>query len=256
MERLTKTLYGLVGRRLAHSFSLGFFNRKFESEHINALYENFEMESIEKLRDVIRDNSTLAGVNVTIPYKQDVISLLDEIDDDARLIGAVNVVKIHRGADGRYTLKGFNSDMMGFHDSIAPMLKPDVHTHALILGTGGASKAVHRALEKAGLKVTFVSRTARPGQLTYADLDERVMAENLVIVNCTPLGMYPDIDSCPDIPYALLTPDHLCYDLTYNPDVTTFMRKSAEHGAVTKNGLEMLLLQAMRSWEIWTSDAL
>lgn len=246
-------LYGLIGYPLGHSFSRGFFNQKFETEKISAKYVNFEISEIDLFPSVIARNPRLSGLNVTIPYKEQVIEYLDGMDADAEAIGAVNVIKVIRNAKGEISLlKGFNSDVIGFTDSIRALLKPG-HRRALVLGTGGASKAVIHGLRKLGIESTSVSRTPAPGRLTYADLTPEVMETHTVIVNTTPLGMYPNVDSCPDIPYDLLTANHLCYDLLYNPDVTEFMRRSAEHGATVKNGLEMLLLQAFESWRIWNS---
>lgn len=243
--------YGLIGRVLGHSFSVDFFNRKFNSENIDAQYRNFEIPEIEDFPSVIATTPRLSGLNVTIPYKEQVIPYLDSLDDDAARIGAVNVIKVLRGADGNISaLKGYNSDIIGFSRSIQPLLKP-WHKKALVLGTGGASKAITLGLKKLGVEPLYVSRTAREGVITYADLTPEVMADHTVIVNCTPLGMYPHVGECPDIPYGRLTDKHLCYDLLYNPDITLFMKKSAAQGAETKNGLEMLLLQAFASWEIW-----
>ena len=192
--------------------------------------------------EVVSENHNLAGLNVTIPYKEQVIPYMDEMDSEAALIGAVNVIKIIRGKNGDIRLKGYNSDAMGFQNSIAPLIN-NKRNRALILGTGGASKAVYRALVNLGVE---------PGlRDTNTDLTPEVMESHKVIVNCTPLGMYPNVDRCPDIPYDLLTSEHLCYDLIYNPDVTTFMKKSRANGAEVKNGLEMLLLQAFESWNIW-----
>lgn len=226
-----------------------FFNQKFEAEHIDARYLNFELPDIGDLMELICEYPCLRGFNVTIPYKEQVIPYLNEMDSLAQRVGAVNVIKVSQSG-GRLHLVGHNSDVVGFRDSIAPMLHSR-HTDALILGTGGASKAVACALEDLGINYTKVSRTPSECQLGYDQLSPSVMKRCLVIVNTTPLGMYPDIDRCPDIPYDLLTPDHLCYDLLYNPDRTLFLKKAAEHGAVTKNGLEMLLLQAFESWRIW-----
>lgn len=246
-------IYGLIGYPLGHSFSQDFFNQKFESEGINAKYVNFEIPTIEDFPKILARTPMLYGMNVTIPYKEKVIAYLDELDPQARSIGAVNVIKPLRNAKGEIVaLKGYNSDFIGFVDSIKAFIKP-WHTHALILGTGGAAKAVEQGLLSLGIQPTKVSRTPGKGKLTYADLTPQVMEQNKIIVNTTPLGMYPHIDECPDIPYELLTPKHLCYDLLYNPDVTLFMEKSAEHGAVTKNGLEMLLMQAFAAWQIWNS---
>lgn len=245
--------YGLIGYPLGHSFSKNFFNEKFKSENIDAEYVNFEIPNIEALNSVLQENQNLVGFNVTIPYKEQVIPLLDEIDEDAALIGAVNVVRVSRNSKGKIKLKGYNSDILGFMQSIEPLLQPH-HTHALILGTGGASKAVLHGLRKLGVECMFVSRTKREGMLTYQELNPEIMDQYKVIVNCTPVGMYPRADEYPNIPYHLITSQHLLYDLLYNPDTTLFMKKGAEQGAVTKNGLEMLLLQAFGAWKIWNKE--
>lgn len=242
--------YGLIGYPLKHSFSIGFFNEKFKSEGIDAEYVNFEIPSINDFMEVVGENPDLCGLNVTIPYKEQVIPFLDELDKDTAKIGAVNVIKIIRLPKGKVKLVGYNSDIIGFTRSIEPLLQP-YHKKALLLGTGGASKAVFHGLKNLGIESVFVSRTSKEGMLTYEDLTPEIMAEHTVIVNCTPVGMYPKVDFCPDIPYELLTPNHLLYDLLYNPNVTLFMKKGEEHGAVTKNGLEMLLLQAFAAWDIW-----
>ena len=250
MDKHVEKLYGLIGYPLGHSFSRDFFNRKFEAENIDAAYVNFEIPEIERFTDIIRDNPSLRGLNVTIPYKEQVIPYLDELDDDAAKIGAVNVIKFIRNGE-KLTLKGYNSDVIGFRDSIEPLL-PAGHKHrALVLGTGGASRAVVHALSQLGIESTLVSRSSRPGVISYAELTPEVMASHLIVVNTTPLGMYPHVDECPDIPYELLTPNHLCYDLLYNPDITLFIRKARQSGANVKNGLEMLLLQAFAAWNIW-----
>ncbi|MDE6300168.1 MAG: shikimate dehydrogenase [Muribaculaceae bacterium] len=246
-----KRLFGLIGYPLGHSFSQTFFNQKFENERIDARYINFELSDISKLKEVLAVNDNLAGFNVTIPYKELIFGYLDAIDPEAKAIGAVNVVKVFRQPDGSRSLKGYNSDSVGFGDSIRPMLSPEIHRRALVLGTGGAAKAVAYALRKLGLEVTMVSRSKTTDVVTYAELTPEIVADHHVIVNTTPLGMYPHVDECPEIPYDALTPQHICYDLLYNPDVTLFMRKSAERGAQVKNGLEMLLLQAFVSWNIW-----
>lgn len=246
-----KFLYGLIGYPLGHSFSQTFFNQKFIAEKIDAKYVNFEIPAIDSLAEVLAAHPNLCGFNITIPYKEQIFDYLDAIDPEAKAIGAVNVVKIFRQPDGSRSLKGYNSDYIGFSDSIAPMLKDGHHSKALILGTGGAAKAVEHALEKLGVACTFVSRSKKPGNITYDELTPEIIAENTIIVNCTPVGMYPNVDECPPIPYQALTSRHICYDLLYNPDVTLFMRKSAAEGAQTKNGLEMLLLQAFVSWNIW-----
>ncbi len=235
--------YGLIGYPLRHSFSIGYFNEKFKSENIDAEYVNFEIPSINDFMEVIEENPDLCGLNVTIPYKEQVIPFLDELDKDTAKIGAVNVIKIIRLPRGKVKLVGYNSDIIGFTQSIEPLLQPH-HKKALILGTGGASNL--------GIESVFVSRTKKESSyLTYDELTPEIMQEYTVIVNCTPVGMYPKVDFCPDIPYEQLTPNHLLYDLLYNPNETLFMKKGQAQGAVTKNGLEMLLLQAFAAWEIW-----
>ena len=243
--------YGLIGYPLKHSFSIGYFNEKFEAENIDAQYVNFEIPRIEDFMEVVEENPNLCGLNVTIPYKEQVIPYLDELDKDTAKIGAVNVIKIIRQPKGKTKLVGYNSDIVGFTRSIEPLLQSH-HVKALILGTGGASKAVFHGLANLGIKATFVSRTKQSNDvLTYEELTPEIMQSHTVIVNTTPLGMYPKVDFCPNIPYDLLTPNHLLYDLLYNPNETLFMKKGMERGATVKNGLEMLLLQAFVSWEIW-----
>lgn len=242
--------YGLIGYPLGHSFSVGYFNEKFKAEHIDAEYLNFEIPSIDRFVEVVEEHPNLCGLNVTIPYKQQVIPFLDELDKTAAAIGAVNVIKVVRLPKGKVKLVGYNSDVIGFCQSIEPLLTAH-HTHALVLGTGGASKAVTYGLKSLGLQPVYVSRTKRENILCYNDLSPEVMAQYSVIVNTSPVGMYPKVDQCPDIPYNLLTPNHLLYDLIYNPDETLFLKKGKAHGAVTKNGLEMLLLQAFAAWNIW-----
>ncbi|CCZ47318.1 MAG TPA: shikimate dehydrogenase [Mediterranea massiliensis] len=243
--------YGLIGYPLKHSFSISYFNEKFQSENIDAEYVNFEIPRIEDFMEVVEENPNLRGLNVTIPYKEQVIPYLDELDKDTAKIGAVNVIKIIPQGKGDVKLVGYNSDTIGFTRSIEPLLQSH-HVKALILGTGGASKAVFHGLANLGIEATFVSRTKKSNDiLTYQELTPEIMQEHTVIVNTTPLGMYPNVDACPDIPYDQLTPNHLLYDLLYNPHETLFMKKGMERGATVKNGLEMLLLQAFVSWEIW-----
>ena len=242
--------YGLIGNPLGHSFSKGYFNEKFSNENIDAEYVNFEIPTIDDLPAVIAENKNLCGLNVTIPYKEKVISYLDEVTTDARAIGAVNVIRIERSAKGEPRLIGYNSDIVGFTQSIEPMLE-NHHKKALILGTGGASKAIFHGLKKLGIEAIFVSRRNMAGTVQYKDITPEVIQEYNVIVNCTPCGMYPHTDECPDLPYEAITEKNLLYDLIYNPDQTLFMRKGAERGAKVKNGLEMLLLQAFDSWRFW-----
>lgn len=246
----TCKIYGLIGFPLTHSFSKTYFNNKFESENINAEYLNFEIPDIGDLMEVVAEYPDLCGLNVTIPYKEQVIPYMDEMDADAAAIGAVNVIKFIRSKGDDLRFKGYNSDIVGFSDSIRPLLTP-YRDKALVLGTGGASKAVVRGLQNLGVESQLVSRNKKEGVITYGEIDAEIMATHKIIVNTTPLGMYPHVDECPDIPYGLLTPQHLCYDLLYNPDVTLFMKRAREMGAEVKNGLEMLLLQAFESWRIW-----
>ena len=242
-------LYGLLGYPLVHSFSQNYFNQKFESENIDAEYINFEIPDVGMLMEVVAENENLNGLNVTIPYKEQVIPFLDEIDPAASEVGAVNVIKFIRGKDG-LRLKGYNSDIIGFTDSIKSLLKPH-HQSALVLGTGGAAKAVSYSLRKLGLEVQLVSRRKSANTLVYEELTKNDLKTHKVIVNTTPLGMSPNVDTCPDIPYRYLTSQHLCYDLIYNPDETLFLKNSRLAGAQVKNGLEMLLLQAFASYSIW-----
>lgn len=241
--------YGLIGYPLGHSFSKNFFNEKFENEDINAQYLNFELPNIDSLPEIIDMNPELKGLNVTIPYKEKVISFLDYISPEARAIGAVNVIRVtHKGKN--VVLRGYNSDVIGFTKSIEPLLER-FHRKALILGTGGASKAVNYGLKSLGLETVFVSRFKRPGTIQYEEITPEVIKEYNVIVNCTPVGMYPKVEACPRLPYEAMDSHTLLYDLIYNPDETLFLHNGAIHGATVKNGLEMLLLQAFASWEFW-----
>ena len=244
--------YGLIGYPLGHSFSRKFFTEKFAKEGIDAQYLNFEIPSIEEFPNIIKNNPTLKGLNVTIPYKQQVMQYLDDISEEAKAIGAVNVVKCQLSTvNCQLHLTGYNSDVIGFVESIKPLLKPH-HKKALILGTGGASKAIRYGLEKKlGMKTLFVSRSAREGMITYEEVTAEVLKEYEVIVNCSPVGMYPHVDECPSLPYEALNENNLLYDLVYNPLETLFMKKGAAQGATVKNGLEMLHLQAIASWEFW-----
>ena len=241
--------YGLIGYPLGHSFSKSYFNEKFENEGINAEYINFEIPTLDSLPEILASNPELKGLNVTIPYKEKVISYLDSISPEARAIGAVNVIRVDHKGNDTY-LKGFNSDVIGFTKSIEPLLER-FHKKALILGTGGASKAINFGLKSLGLETVFVSRFERPGTIQYSQITPDIIQEYNVIVNCTPCGMYPHIDECPQLPYEAMTSKNILYDLLYNPDETLFMKKGAQHGATVKNGLEMLLLQPFASWEFW-----
>ena len=250
------TTYGLIGYPLGHSFSRKFFTEKFEQENIDAQYLNFEIPSIEEFPNIIKNNPELKGLNVTIPYKQQVMQYLDALSPEAQAIGAVNVVKVGE------KLIGYNSDVIGFVNSIKPLLKPH-HQKALILGTGGASKAIRYGLaEKLGIETAFVSRRKPDGSpvqraervFTYEDVTPSLLQEYEVIVNCSPVGMFPHVDECPTLPYEAMNENHLLYDLVYNPLETLFMKRGAEQGATVKNGLEMLHLQAIASWEFWNGE--
>ena len=241
--------YGLIGYPLGHSFSINYFNQKFADEGINAEYINFAIPQIDTLIEILGANPELKGLNVTIPYKEKVIEYLDQLSPEARAIGAVNVIRVmHEG--GKIRMKGFNSDVIGFTQSIEPMLE-DYHKKALVLGTGGASKACSYGLKSLGLETVYVSRYEKPDTICYCDITPEVVKEYNVIVNCTPLGMFPKTEECPLLPYEALDERNILYDLIYNPNETLFMKKGAERGAQVKNGLEMLLLQAFASWEIW-----
>lgn len=246
-----KQLYGLIGYPLGHSFSAKYFAEKFEKENINAEYRNFPLENISIFPEIISKNPNLRGLNVTIPYKQDVMKYLDSLDENARRIGAVNVISVAHTADG-VKLTGHNADVIGFMDSLRPLLRPH-HRKALVLGTGGASKAVIDGLRQLGIDPQYVSRTRREGILAYSDVTPDVLEEYTVVVNCTPLGMYPNTENAPTIPYESLTEAHLLYDLVYNPEKTLFLKKGKEQGAAVKNGLEMLHLQAEASWNFWNA---
>ncbi|SDQ59179.1 shikimate dehydrogenase family protein [Flagellimonas zhangzhouensis] len=240
--------FGLLGRNISYSFSQGYFTQKFKDLGLeNHSYENFDMQSIEEFPQVLKQEN-LKGLNVTIPYKQEVIPYLDELDSKAAKIGAVNTIQFTQNG-----LKGFNTDAYGFEISLQPFLKPH-HTHALILGTGGASKAVKFVLEEMAIKTTYVSRGPKEGQLTYDQLDQEIMEQNTLIVNCTPLGTFPNIEDKPILPYTFVGSQHLLYDLIYNPEKTAFLKQGEKRGAAICNGLDMLKGQAEKAWEIWNNS--
>lgn len=249
-------VFGLIGFPLKHSFSSKFFAEKFAREGINAEYFNFETEDIEQINQIILHNRNLRGFNVTIPYKEQIIQFLHQISPEAENIGAVNVVKIVREAAhaGVYRLLGFNTDYIGFRQSIEPIIRPEIHKKALILGTGGASKAVAQAFADLNIDWKYVSRTSKENRFTYADLNEEIIREYKIIVNASPVGTFPNSDVCPDIPYGFLTSEHLLYDLVYNPTETLFLKNGKAHGAAVKNGEEMLHLQAEAAWQIWSEQ--
>ena len=243
--------YGLIGFPLIHSFSHNFFTEKFEKERLDAEYLNFEIPKIEDFPKIITNYPNLCGLNVTIPYKQEIIPYLNEIAAAANAIGAVNVIQITQ-KDGKPWLKGFNSDVIGFVHSILPLLNPN-NRRALILGTGGASRAICYVLSNLSIHTVLVSRTPRIGMLGYGDLNEEIMKRFKVIINCSPVGTFPNIDECPQIPYQFIGQDHILFDLVYNPDKSLFLQKGEAQGAKIKNGLEMLHRQADASWEFWNS---
>jgi shikimate dehydrogenase len=244
-------VFGLIGYPLGHSFSAGYFAKKFETMGIkDCVYKNFPIDNINKLPAILSETPDITGLNVTIPYKEQVFQFLNEIDAEAKEIGAVNTLKITRTNSG-YQLKGYNSDVFGFQQSLQPLLK-DYHKKALILGTGGASKAIKYILKK--LNIQFISASIeelKENEIRYEDITRNTIEERLLIINATPLGTYPKVDTCPPIPYEYITSKHVLFDLVYNPELTMFLSKGKEKGAAIKNGLEMLHLQAERAWEIW-----
>jgi len=214
---------------------------------LDCFYTNFDLEHIQEFKETLK-TPNLGGINVTIPYKKDVIPFLDSLDPVAQEIGAVNVIKILPNQK----LVGYNSDYYGFTESLKPLLNDSIKK-ALILGTGGASKAIAYALKQLNIQYTFVSRRPQTDQFTYSDLDEHILNDYRLIINCTPLGTHPDIANSPEIPYGFLTKNHVLYDLIYNPSETTFLKKGKKQGATIANGSQMLVLQAEKSWEIWNS---
>ena len=237
--------YGLIGKSLSHSFSKDYFTEKFASLNLPHKYLNFELDSIHDLKDLVKTNKKLRGLNVTLPFKESVIPYLDEIDPIAAEIGAVNTILI---TDGK--LKGFNTDTFGFKQLIKPFFKGH-HERALILGSGGASKAVKHVLDELGVESIIISRNPDKAQLNYKLLNKHILNAYLLIINTTPLGMYPTVNAYPDIPYELLTERHLLIDLIYNPSKTAFMKKGITQNATVINGKTMLQQQAEKSWSIW-----
>ena len=243
-------VYGLIGYPLIQSFSKKYFTHKFQQEAIpDCLFELFPLRSITEFEELITSQPNLRGLAVTIPYKESVIPFLTALDGESKIIGAVNCISI----DGKI-LTGFNTDVTGFEKSLQPLLKSH-HTHALVLGTGGASKAVQFVLKKIGIKFLLVSRKERneAGYITYSGIDEDIMRSHSLVINCTPVGMVPDEQHFPSIPYRYIHEQHLLYDLVYKPEQTLFLKKGREQGAVIKNGYEMLLIQAEENWRIWNS---
>ncbi|WP_397446087.1 shikimate dehydrogenase family protein [Polaribacter sp. R77954] len=247
-EKEKNKLFGLLGKNIAYSFSRGYFSEKFKELGLeNYNYINFDLNKIEDFPSVIKKSEHLKGMNVTIPYKEDVIPFLNELDKTAEEIGAVNTIKFSKNGN----LKGYNTDVFGFENSIRPLLQKQ-HKNALILGTGGASKAIAYALKKNDIEFKFVSRNPKGNkEISYDSLTKEKIQKYTIIINATPLGTSPDIEKCPNIPYQHITTKHILYDLIYNPARTTFLSKGKEMGATVKNGLEMLQLQAEESWRVW-----
>ena len=237
--------FGLIGKNISYSFSRTYFTEKFKKENIDAKYYNFDLEEINQLRDVIKEMPELQGLNVTIPYKREIISFLDDLAPEAKEIGAVNTVKVNGNR-----LIGYNTDYIGFSESLKPLLKSH-HNKALILGTGGASKAIAFALKKLNIEYSLVSRSAGDGKLGYNDLSEEVIKDHNIIINTTPVGTFPDVEEYPEFPFEYLTKEHLVYDLIYNPETTRLLALAKKQGATVKNGLKMLELQAENAWNIW-----
>lgn len=244
--------FGLIGYPLGHSFSKNYFNEKFSgNDYTDCSYENYPLTKLSQITDLIKDKE-IEGLNVTIPYKTSVCGFLDTIDSEAESIGAINVIKIKRAA-GKTELKGFNSDITGIMDTLAPVINPEVR-NALVLGTGGGSKAVCHVLKKLNVNYILISREKKSLCLTYSDIDAQILMNTQLIVNTTPLGMYPKTEDMPDLKYNLLGDRHILFDLVYNPEITAFLKMGVERGCSVLTGLKMLYSQAERSWEIWNSD--
>jgi shikimate dehydrogenase len=247
MPKISLKQFGLLGRNISYSFSKGYFTKKFVTENLlNCSYDNFDIPEITDFSKIIIQNPDLIGMNVTIPYKEVVIPYLDELSEKAASIGAVNTIKFSK--DGKS--KGFNTDYYGFMESLKPLLQKH-HKKALILGTGGASKGVAFALKELEIDYLFVSRSQKDNVLSYDQISAKTFDDYQIIINCSPVGTSPTIDAYPLIPYEYFTPKHIAYDLIYNPEETQFLKKAKAKGAQTKNGLDMLVFQAEKSWEIW-----
>ncbi|MEZ4858119.1 MAG: shikimate dehydrogenase [Flavobacteriaceae bacterium] len=240
--------YGLLGKNISYSFSKGFFTQKFENEKRKDRYLNFDIDSIEELPEIIKNTEKLKGLNVTIPYKEAIIPFLNKLDREAEKIGAVNTVKIKSNGE----LIGYNTDHYGFAKALEAFF-PFHQKSALILGTGGASKAIKYVLETMNFDYKIVSRTSLPNTLTYSEINETLLHKYFLIINCTPVGTFPNTTDCPQLPYHLLTKNHILFDLIYNPPQTEFMKRGFAAGARVTNGMAMLTHQANKSWAIWKS---
>ena len=244
-------VYGLIGKSLRHSFSAEFFNKKFIQEKRDDIYRLFELPDLSIFPALLDENPEIRGLNVTIPYKEEIIPYLDSLSEEAEKIGAVNTIKFIK-RDGKLLKEGHNTDAPAFKQTIEPLIHEGM-TRALVLGTGGASRAVDYALRQLDIEVIKVSRKPQKEEIDYSQITKDLLKKAPIIINTTPVGMFPEIDAAPHFPFHWLTPDHLCYDLIYNPEETLFMKKSAAMGTSIKNGLEMLHTQALLAWDIWQS---
>lgn len=249
MKKLKKRRFGLLGKNISYSFSKKYFTEKFSVSGLeNCSYTNFDAETINDFPAIVSGTKNLKGMNVTIPYKEAVIPFLKKTSKNATLIGAVNTIRFNKKGEA----KGYNTDFYGFKKSLKPLLKKH-HKKALILGTGGASKAIAFALQKLKIEYDFVSRNASECEFSYSELNQDVFNEYQIIINTTPLGTFPNIKDCPELDYTLFTDKHIAFDLVYNPEETEFQRLAKEQGAKTKNGYDMLVFQAEKAWEIWNN---
>lgn len=245
-----KQLYGLIGKNISYSFSRGYFNSKFQDEGLSdSFYTNFDIQDIAAFPDILKNNNNIKGFNVTIPYKEQIMPFLDDLDETAREVGAVNTIAIDNGK-----LIGHNTDYYGFLQSIKPLLQPH-HKKALILGTGGASKAVAYVMKLLKINFKFVSRNPKLKQFSYSDINSGILQNYSIIINTTPLGTFPEVSQKPDLPYKQLTPEHLLFDLIYNPEETAFLKEGKKKGALTANGSTMLAQQAEQAWKIWNTTS-
>lgn len=243
---MTTKKYGLIGKDIDYSFSKQYFTQKFEKESHNCSYENFDIPDIIHFPEIIRNEKNLCGLNITIPYKEKIFPYLDKLSVKAQKIGAVNCIRFTK----KGKIKGYNTDCYGFKKSLKPLLKRH-HTKALILGTGGASKAVAYVLKNLNIEYLYVSRNPQKNILGYEEINEKIINNHTIIINCTPLGTYPDIENFPPLPYQYLNQNHIAFDLIYNPEKTQFLQKASKNGATIKNGYEMLAYQAEKAWKIW-----
>jgi len=239
--------FGLIGKNIDYSFSKKYFLEKFKKENLDYTYSNFDIVNISEIESILQNNS-ISGYNVTIPYKEEIIKFLDEIDEVAKDIGAVNTIK---KIDNKNI--GFNTDSIGFEKSLIPLIENKIPKNALILGSGGASKAVKYVLKKLKINYSTVSRKEGKSEFVYENLNEVILNKFKMIINCSPVGTFPNINNCPNIPYEFLTKDHILYDLVYNPIESLFLKKGRKLGCKTKNGLEMLEIQANESWSVWNN---